>query len=212
MLIALTLGTRVNSKASGVAVVINDMIKGGLERLDDPQHNALVRASGVIDKTRQLVDSARASGVPVIWIRVERRPDRRDIVDNATDRPMGWHLPTVVSADTWESDQVSDLPVLDSDQVVLKPRLDPFQGTDLDLQLRAHGVRTILLAGHSTNMGVESCARTGHDLGYDVVVVRDCCFNASEKLHRFSLEEILPFFSRVLSLDEVVNQFLPEPT
>ena len=199
-----------NSRESGVAVVINDMIKGGLERRDDPHHNALVRASGVIDKTRQLVDSARAAGVPVIWIRVERRPDRRDIVDNATDRPMGWHLPTVVSADTWEAEQVSALPVLDSDQVVLKPRLDPFQGTDLDLQLRAHGVRTILLGGHSTNMGVESCARTGHDLGYDVVVVRDCCFNASEKLHRFSLEEILPFFSLVLSLDEVVSRFLPE--
>jgi len=192
----------------GVAVVINDMIKGGLERLDDPHHNALVEASGVIPKTRQLVDFARAADVQVIWIRVERRPDRRDIVDNATDRPMGWHLPTVVSADTWEAEQVDELPVMDGDQVVLKPRLDPFQGTDLDLQLRAQGVRTMLLGGHSTNMGVESCARTGHDLGYDVVVVRDCCFNASEKLHRFSLEEILPFFSRVMSVDEVVRRYL----
>jgi nicotinamidase-related amidase len=34
-----------------------------------------------------------------------------------------------------------------------------FYGTELDLQLRRRGIDTILLAGISTNVGVESTAR-----------------------------------------------------
>ena len=78
-------------------------------------------------------------------------------------------------------------------------------GTDLDLRLRARSVRTILLGGYSTEIGVESCARTAHDLGYDVVVLSDCCLSVPADLHEFALTRVLPRFARVMSSIEALR-------
>ena len=41
------------------------------------------------------------------------------------------------------------------------------------------------------------------DLGYDVVVVSDCCHNVHRDLHEWTLAKILPIFARVLTTDQV---------
>lgn len=189
------------------AVVLNDMIRGNLLRIDDEAHNRAIARCRIVPNAVRLVAAARAAGVPVIWIRVERRADRADIVDTVTDRPVGWHLPIAVTRDSWMAEQVPELEVVPGDHVVLKPRLDPFLGTDLDLRLRALGVGTIILGGYSTNMGVESCARTAHDLGYHLKIVRECCYNVNERQHNFAIEEIFPVLGRVLTLDSVISDF-----
>lgn len=193
-------------KGGGRAVVLNDMIRGNLDREGDPDHNELIRRSGIVSSAQQLVAAARRSSAPIVWIRVERRADRTDVPETRTDRPMGWHLPTVVTRGSWMAEQIAELPVEDQDHVVLKPRLDPFQATDLDLRLRTLGARTLYLGGYSTNMGVESCARTAHDLGYNVVVVRDCCHNVATDLHQISMDRILPYFARVISLGDALAE------
>lgn len=193
-------------KGDGRALVLNDMIRGNLDRERDPDHNELIRRSGIIGSVQQLVATARRSAVAIVWIRVERRGDRSDVSDTLTDRPMGWHLPGVVTRESWMAEQIAELPVAYEDHVVLKPRLDPFQASDLDLRLRTLGATTLYLGGYSTNMGVESCARTAHDLGYNVVVVRECCYNVAAELHEFSMSRILPYFARVISLADAVAE------
>jgi nicotinamidase-related amidase len=185
------------------ALVLNDMINSGLRKRDDDAYNLKIEQSGLIANTARLVAETRARGIPVIWIRVGRRPDRADVVDNLVDAEgFAWHRPNrPVVAGSYEAANVDELPVEPEDQVVLKPRIDPFIGTDLDLQLRARRVDTILLGGYSTNAGVESCARTAHDLGYNVVTVSDCCWNAASDLHEFAIQRILPRFSRVMTAD-----------
>jgi nicotinamidase-related amidase len=188
------------------AVVLNDMINSGLRKKDDEAHNRKIEQSGLIANAARLVAEARVRGIPVIWIRVGRRPDRADVVDNLVDVAGAWHQPNrPVAPGSYEAANVDELPVQPEDQVVLKPRIDPFIGTDLDLQLRARRVETILLGGYSTNIGVESCARTAHDLGYGVVTVSDCCWNIAADLHEFSIQRILPRFSRVMTADAALS-------
>ena len=55
------------------------------------------------------------------------------------------------------------------------------------------------------NVGVESGVRTARDLGYDVVVVSDCCYNVHKDLHEWTLGKIMPIFARVLTTDEVLK-------
>jgi nicotinamidase-related amidase len=195
------------------AVVLNDMINSGLRKRDDDAHNRKIEESGLIANVVRLVAVARTRGIPVIWIRVGRRPDRADVVDNLVDVAGAWHHPNrPVVAGSYEAANVDELPVQPEDQVVLKPRLDPFIGTDLDLQLRARHVETILLGGYSTNIGVESCARTAHDLGYNVVTVSDCCWNVAADLHEFAVQRILPRFSRVMTADAALALLGPRTT
>lgn len=63
----------------------------------------------------------------------------------------------------------------DGDSVVdTKKRYDCFQGTDLDLSLRARGVNTILMTGINTNSCVLATACAANVRDYAVVVVEDC--------------------------------------
>lgn len=186
------------------ALVLNDMINGTL-RTGDRERDLAIERSGIIQKTAAAVADIRRLEVPVIWIRIERRGDRADVANNIVDSyPRGHRLPPWV-AGSYEAANVDELTVATHDQVVLKPRMDPFVATDLDMQLRARGIRTILLGGYSTNGGVESCARTAYCLGYDVIVLSDCCFNVAEDLHRMSLTQILPWYSRVRSADDAIK-------
>ena len=189
------------------ALVLNDMINAGLRRENDPAHNRLIAESRIIPNTVQLVAAVREKAIPVFWVRVERRTDRADITDNLIDAPAyAWHTPNEpIVAGSYSAANVDELPVQPLDQVIHKPRLNPFTYTDLDLQLRARHVNTILLGGYSTNLGVESCARTGHDLGYDVVVISDCCFNVDKVLHEFAITRILPNFARVMTSEHAIS-------
>lgn len=191
------------------ALLLNDMQKAGLDRPHDPEHTGKIRASGFIENAVRMVASARDLSVPVIWVRAVRRDDRADVPQNSVDEPGGWHLPWVISPTSREAEQIDECPVLPADQVVTKPRFDPFIGTDLDLQLRARNVETLLVGGYSTNVGVESAARTAHDLGYDVVVLSDCCFNVKVDMHEFALTRILPRFARIMTSDEALAHLKP---
>lgn len=187
------------------ALLLNDMQKAGLDRPHEPEHTAKIRASGFIANAVRMVAAARELGIPVVWVRAVRRADRADVSDNVVDEPGGWHLPWVISPDSREAEQIDECPILPQDHVVTKPRFDPFIGTDLDLRLRANGIKTVLVGGYSTNVGVESAARTAHDLGYNVVVLDDCCFNIKEEMHEFAITRILPRFARIMASDEALD-------
>lgn len=89
----------------------------------------------------------------------------------------------------------------ESDLVVFKHHWGAFTGTDLDLQLRRRGIRTVVVAGIATNLGVESTVRSGWELGYDMVVVEDACTTYTAAMHAFAFENILPRIARVVSAD-----------
>jgi len=188
------------------AVVFNDMINSNL-RSGNEERDRIVAESGIIEASVNLVAAAREQGIPIFWIRVERRADRKDVVDTLTDAFIASNYTPAppVTAGSYRAANIDELPVLEEDQVILKPRFDPFIGTDLDLRLRSNGIDTILLGGMSTNIGVESCARTAKDLNYNVVVLRDCCLNVDLEDHEWTLKRILPTFARVMTSTEALS-------
>lgn len=194
-----------NAVRGNVALVLNDMINSNLTTHDDPERMSKIRGSGIIDNTAALVELARSKNIPIFWIQVERRADRADASPIKTDllhRRVTVPKPPTL-AGSFEAQNVDELPVNDDDQVVIKPRMDPFYGTALDAWLRARGVETILLGGYATNGGVESAMRTAADIGYDVIIARECCYNYEENAHDFTLELVMPFYSRIRSNSEI---------
>lgn len=192
-------------RASSI-VLLNDMINGNL-RTGRAEHDAAIAASGIIENSVKLVAAARAEGIPICWIRVERRADRADVAETLTDRfiASGMAPRTPTTRGSYNAANADELPVLDEDHVILKPRINPFIGTNLDLLLRSMGVTTILLGGYSTNSGVESCARIANDLNYNVVVLSDCSFNIDREAHDWTLQKIMPAFSRVMTSERALS-------
>jgi len=53
--------------------------------------------------------------------------------------------------------------------------MSAFEGTPLDFVLRDCGIRSYLIVGAATEVGIEPTARHSTDLGYIPVIVRDAC-------------------------------------
>lgn len=83
---------------------------------------------------------------------------------------------------------VAELKPQPQDLVFQKRRPDGFIGTDFDLMLRSRNVKTILIGGVATEGGVEGTARSARNLGFDVVVLKDCVGSRSRELHEMALK------------------------
>jgi nicotinamidase-related amidase len=86
-----------------------------------------------------------------------------------------------------------------TDIVVAKRSWGAFYGTELDQLLRRRGIKTIVLAGIATNMGVESTARAAFDHGYDLVFAEDAMTSFSAEAHRFACDTMFRRMGKVRS-------------
>ena len=81
-----------------------------------------------------------------------------------------------------------------------------FANTDLDLQLKKHGVHQLLVIGLIAHTCVETTVRYGAELGYDVTVIRDAIADYSDVEMHAALEVNLPnYASAIVTTDEIVN-------
>jgi len=62
-----------------------------------------------------------------------------------------------------------------------------FANTDLDLQLKRHGIQKLVVAGLIAHTCVESTVRFAVELGYDVTVVKDATADYSDEFMRAAL-------------------------
>jgi len=165
----------------------------------------------IVANLKSLKAAARQAGVPVIysqqapfdlereeagpWVRIRmKRAKVTDLAQLLKQKP-----------DPHGKDIVDELRPDPQDVVFQKRRPDGFIGTDFDSVLRSKSIRTIVIGGVATEGGVEGTARTGRNLGYDIVVLRDCVGSRSRELHELALRLIEGIFFDVATSGEVME-------
>ncbi|GBU13154.1 isochorismatase family protein [Enterobacterales bacterium] len=178
------------------ALVLIDLQKGILPFAGGPHS-----AQQVLDNATDLAERFRQLGSPVVMVRVGWSETFAEALKQEVDVPA--KLPEGgLPAVWWEFPE--QLKVTDDDIQVIKRQWGAFYGTDLDLQLRRRGITTIVLAGISTNIGVESTARNAWEHGYELVIAEDACSAHDNDNHQSSVKNIFPRISRVRSTVEVL--------
>ncbi len=157
-------------------------------------------ASDIVARAAEMARALRAAGGTVVLVRVTPSADWRDALHPLTDTPP-W-TPAPQPAD-WAEIHPELGPVA-GDIVITKRQWGAFYGTELDLQLRRRGVDTILLAGISTNVGVESTARDAYERGYQQVFVEDAMSARSADDHEHTVRSVFPRIGRVRSTADVL--------
>lgn len=99
---------------------------------------------------------------------------------------------------------MAELDCQPSDIVILKRQWGAFYGTDLDLQLRRRGLKTIVLCGIATEIGVESTARDAFERGYEQVFAEDAMTGRNAESHANAIGHIFPRMGRVRGTEEIV--------
>jgi nicotinamidase-related amidase len=94
---------------------------------------------------------------------------------------------------------------------VRKTRVGAFSTTDLDEQLRARGVHTLVLAGISTSGVVLSTVRDAADRDYQVLVLADACADPQPGVHEFLTGKIFPRQARVITTAELEQLLTATP-
>ena len=81
-----------------------------------------------------------------------------------------------------------------------------FANTDLDLQLKKHGIHQLIVIGLIAHTCVEATVRYAAELGYEVTVVSDAIADYSDVEMRAALEVNIPnYASAIMTTNEVVD-------
>ncbi|MGH7032233.1 MAG: isochorismatase family protein [Stellaceae bacterium] len=167
-------------------------------------------AREIVPNVNRLAAATRGASGLVVWIQMtHKEEDQRswsvfyDHVSNSANRTEGLKR---LGRGTHGQALYDGLDVQPADLKIEKNRFSAFiQGSsDLDRQLRARGIDTVIVTGTVTNTCCESTARDAMMLDFNVVMVSDCLAALSDDEHRASLETFIQQFGDVMSSDEVL--------
>ena len=170
------------------ALVLIDLQNGVLGRQLAP-----VSAEDLLERGKALARRFRAAGAPVVLVNVKPPldgPERR------VDEPSP--LPKVLPAGF--ADLAAGL-AAPGDILITKSTWGAFFRTDLDSELKRRGVRTIVLGGVATHVGVDTTARQAWELGYELVIARDVTTSMGPEPHDATMRHIFPRIARVTDAD-----------
>ena len=89
--------------------------------------------------------------------------------------------------------------------IVTKHRYSAFIGTDLDMLLRARGVKSLLVTGVGTGMCVFHTLTVGFMLDYYITLVEDCAATTYGRgAHDEAVALVKKHYGRIASSDEII--------
>jgi nicotinamidase-related amidase len=178
------------------ALIIIDLQKGITAIPAEP-----LTAARVIEHAGKLTEAFHKVKAQVILVHVTGAKDGKDMLHPNTDSPpiKRGGLPK-----DW-ADIVPELTPGENDLVITKHQWGAFYGTQLDLELRRRGIKTIVLSGISTNYGVESTARDAYERGYDLIFAQDAMAARTKADHEFAVTRIFPRIGRVRQTDQIIT-------
>ena len=80
-----------------------------------------------------------------------------------------------------------------------------FANTDLDLQLKKHGIHKLIVIGLIAHTCIEATVRFAAELGYETTVVKDATADYSDVEMRAALDVNLPNYGAVVTTNEVLE-------
>jgi ureidoacrylate peracid hydrolase len=199
-----SLAEKVDPRQAALIVVdvLNDFCHpegaAGLQKLD------LSMVPGMVEHLNRFIGEARRVGLPIIFVRTHHSSwtDSEAWLGRARTAPRE-QVPVCVEG-TWGCEWYEVFPE-ESDRIVTKHRFSAFIGTDLDQVLRARGIRTLLIGGIGTSVCVESTARVGYQLDYEIVLLEDCCAAYTHAVHDRTVRNIAAHFGDVVREEEVTT-------
>lgn len=155
----------------------------------------------VLPNAARALKAARGAGMAVVHVRLGFRADYSDCLSVAA-RIGGLKSNKAAIAGTWATEFPDEVAPLASELIITKQCVNPFFNTGLMTWLMQNGIKRLYLGGVATNLVVESSVRFADDAGFAPVVISDICAAPNPDWHAFSINNIIPVFGTVISIDQ----------
>lgn len=138
--------------------VQNDYFPGGRMELSG--------SVGAGEALRKFIAEARSRGLELLYVQhISRRPGSSFFLE-----------------DTPGAELYDRIAPLEGERIFVKHYPNSFRETGLHEYCRSRGIAKLVVAGMMTHMCVDTTVRAAFDLGYELVLLEDCC--ATKSLQR----------------------------
>jgi nicotinamidase-related amidase len=155
------------------ALIVYDMQVGILRQLKS--------GPDVLARVLEVLEAARAAGVRIFFMRHMSLPKKLAGVFQ-TRQMMFWQSKTSPDdvnpwflRDSPAFGLAPELAVRDDEAILDKITMSAFEGTPLAIALRDCALKSFVICGIATEIGIEPTVRHGADLGFIPIVVEDAC-------------------------------------
>jgi ureidoacrylate peracid hydrolase len=190
----------------------NDFISEGGKIWD--RIKGVAEANHCVPHMSQVLKAARAAGVRVFYALHRRyRPgDYETWKYVAPIQKAAWARRSFEHG-TWGGEIRSEFEPQPGDIVATEHWCSSgFANTDLDLQLKKHGIHRLIVVGLIAHTCIEATVRFAAELGYDVTVVRDATADYSDKEMHAALDVNIPnYATAIVTTDEIVRLIPSDP-
>jgi len=161
--------------------------------------SGLADVETLISQTAAAIAYARSIDMQVIFVKVAFRQGAPEIHND--NKIFGGSKDRYAIPNMDEMMKIHpDIHPGDQEIIVTKRRVSAFSGSDLEIILRAQGIRHIILAGMSASGVVLSTLREAADKDYLLTVLSDCCGDRDLEVKRLLMEKVFPMQAEVLAL------------
>ncbi len=175
------------------ALLVMDMQAGILSNLPD--------VTALLANTSKAIATARNNKIPVIYVVVGFRNGTPEISMNNKSFSVGKERFKNANMDEFMKIH-ADLAPQEGEVTVTKRRISAFTGSDLEVVLRAQGIKHIVLSGVATSGVVLSTTREAADKDYRITILADCCADGDEEVHRVLTTKVFTRQTDVLTVEE----------
>jgi biuret amidohydrolase len=161
------------AQSDTAALIVYDMPVGILRQL--------AHAPAVLPNVLRVLELARAARLRIFFMRHMSLPKRLAGAFQLRQM-MAWQRKTdIKDVEPWflrDSPGFAlapELKVRDDEAVLDKITMSAFEGTPLAIALRDCGLKSFIICGVATEIGIEPTVRQGADLGFIPIVVEDAC-------------------------------------
>jgi len=181
------------------ALVVIDMQRDFLEPggFGESLGNDVSQLRRTIEPLAALMAHWRAAGLTLIHTREGHLPDLSDcppakLLRGAPSKRIGDPGPKgrILIRGEYGHDIIDELQPIEGEAVVDKPGKGAFYATELQELLDKDGIKSLLVAGVTTEVCVHTTVREANDRGYECLVLADCVGSYFPEFQRVGLQMI----------------------